>query len=296
MDIRNFTNQLISESHKINSSERLRYIQSQLSRITDKDERECAEQLFFIAYALGADSTPTEEIVVLIHGIRTRAEWQDMVKIELEKNSNIKVYPIGYDFLDIISFLIPICLRKKPIEKILRELRGIQFDHKNQNISVIAHSFGTYVIAKILDEHTDILIKRIILCGSVVPVGFRWDKVRRLPNKIINDVGSKDIWPIFAKCASWGYGPSGTFGFKTHCIEDRYHNFKHSDFFSKDFINEYWKPFITSDTITKSPWTAERSTTPWFLSVIPVIPFKTIILTTLVVSISLYTLDLFPFK
>ena len=45
-------------------------------------------------------------VVILIHGIRTKALWQDSIRKSLE-NEGFKVEPTNYDYYDVLRFLIP---------------------------------------------------------------------------------------------------------------------------------------------------------------------------------------------
>ena len=40
--------------------------------------------------------------------------------------------------------------------------------------SVIAHSFGTFIVANCLYRHEEIKIDKLILLGSVLPIDFEW--------------------------------------------------------------------------------------------------------------------------
>jgi pimeloyl-ACP methyl ester carboxylesterase len=51
----------------------------------------------------------------------------------------------------------------------------VYFAHPNKRVSVIAHSFGTYVISCLLRDEFDIRFHRVIFCGSVVPYDFPFE-------------------------------------------------------------------------------------------------------------------------
>lgn len=185
---------------------------------------------------------PTE-VILLVHGIRTRAHWQDMVARVLG-NPTRKVWKLKYGFFDAVRFWCP-WTRKGVIEKVERDLREAHRRHPQARLSVVAHSYGTYAIGQILQDKTDINLHRLILCGSVIESNFRWDKVTpRVSTEVVNDCGDRDIWPVWAQSLSWGYGASGTYGFGTVGVHDRYHAFKHSDFFTEDFVRQFWLPWF----------------------------------------------------
>lgn len=189
------------------------------------------------------------EIIVLIHGIRTQAEWQNMVAAELTTPTT-EVWPLKYEFFDAFRFWLPFGSRRRPVGDMLRELRRIKSENPEAMLSVIAHSFGTYVIGRILRDETDIRLHRLVLCGSVLPRRFRWDIVGdRIATHVVNDCGTWDAWPVLAQSSSFGYGASGTFGFGRYRVRDRFHNFKHSGFFDEQFVRTFWKPLFTDNAL-----------------------------------------------
>lgn len=231
---------------------------------------------------------PSLNIIVLIHGIRTQGSWGEMVAAVLENTGPVKVIPVKYGYLDVFRFLSPLFTRKEPIRKIVRELRDIRAANPTAQISVIAHSFGTYAIMKALKER-EIKLYRLLFCGSIIPESFRRaDFEGQLGNDdILNECGTHDIWPAIAKSVTWGYGASGTFGFGTVGVRDRYHKLGHSDYFNKSFVEKYWAPFLLRGEVVPTKWEEERSSPPWWQSMVAWFPFKYIILSILAFFIAL---------
>lgn len=194
-------------------------------------------------------------IVMLVHGIRTNAEWQGVAVKELSPHCR-RVVPIRYGFFDVISFWFPVTFlfRWMPIRKVRDELRALIANNPTAHISVVAHSFGTYIIAKVLKKHFDIKLFRLVLCGAIVPAKYDW---LRLPNKprggLMNDVGLSDRLPIMAEISTWGYGPTGTYGFGTGEVHDNFHECGHSGFFTAEHLKNYWIPFLFGGTFILSP-------------------------------------------
>lgn len=267
---------ILKQVKNLPADRRIEYVKAELNKIEDPNERTIAETLILIGLELGPEAS-RENVIVLVHGIRTSATWQERVRSELQDNHSITVYPIGYEYLDVGSFLFPYLFRKYPTERVLRELRVIASKHNQPHITVVAHSFGTYVLSKILKNHSDVTINRLLLCGSVVPRAFRWDLIPNKPKSIVNDVGTRDIWPILAGMASWGYGPSGTFGFKTNVIRDRFHALAHSEFFSLAHIRTYWLPYLVDGQVVPSAWDSIRPDPPKWMELLSIMPFKTLI-------------------
>ncbi|MGO8900600.1 MAG: hypothetical protein ACLQU5_19960 [Isosphaeraceae bacterium] len=211
--------------------------------------------------------TPINHVVLLIHGIRTTAEWQEMVAQELNAIPGVKAIPIGYEYLDVVKFWFPVWTRRGAVRKILAKIRHARALYPKVEFSAIAHSFGTYSIFRILHEEADIKFKRIILCGSIVSHDTPWAYLQpRVEEEILNDCGTRDIWPVAARAFSWGYGATGTFGFKSPGIHDRFHDTDHGGFFNEQFIQRFWVPFIAKGEIVPSTWTSKRPCSPGWLS------------------------------
>ncbi|MES2468997.1 MAG: cyclic nucleotide-binding domain-containing protein [Verrucomicrobiota bacterium] len=233
---------------------------------------------------------PDKRLVILVHGIRTRAEWQDMVCKELSGEST-KLVPIKYGFLDAFRFWCPIWTRLKAVDEIQSKISRAMHQHPGFEIIVIAHSFGTYAITEILKRNPLIQISRLILCGGIVPNSFEWHKISHRPMLIVNDCGSEDIWPVLARSCSWGYGSSGVYGFGTPEVQDRFSKKSHSGFFEEGFVREYWKPFVDSGVVCKTE--ANRESSPYWKSALDATPLQWIIV---LISVTIFLLMILQLK
>jgi hypothetical protein len=190
--------------------------------------------------------------IVLIHGIRTRADWQTMVQNELEKIDGVTVFPTGYGYFNLFWFLGPQVSRHRPINE-LRPIINQAYEKAMEagaKFSVIAHSNGTHAIVKLLDEG-NVKLDTLVLCGSILPAKFRWDRLtasKIVLRRIINDYGARDVMPVLARWVTFGYGDSGTYGFNDGRI-NRAHDRGHSDFFDKSFVVKYWRPLFETPEI-----------------------------------------------
>jgi len=73
---------------------------------------------------------------------------------------------------------------------------------------------------------------------------------------------------------SWGYGDTGRHGFNQYGVDDRGHNFRHSDFFDEEFVRQFWKPLIESDTLVPSEWEENAPSPSWILGILSVLPIQ----------------------
>ena len=220
-----------------------------------------------------------EHLVILIHGIRTQGSWGEMVAAVLEGTGPAKAIPIKYGYFDVFRFLCPVFTRTAPVRKILRELRHLRADHPTARISVIAHSFGTYAIMKALQER-EIILDRLILCGSIIPESFHRAEFRSQlgQDAVLNDCGTHDIWPVLAKSITWGYGATGTFGLGTVGVRDRFSKLGHSGYFNKQFVTDFWAPYIHDGHIVPTEWEQTRTTPPLWMSLLAWFPLKYLLL------------------
>lgn len=232
------------------------------------------------------------EVVFLIHGIRDRARWQTRVKRMLEEVEGIKVIPIRYGYFDLIRFWIPFWTRRGPINRTRVEIQIGRNTHRAERYSVVAHSFGTYAISRVMADTRDLVLHRLILCGCIVDREYPWENVQsRITHCIVNDYGTRDIWPLMARKLSWDYGDTGRYGFGGAIVQDRAHDLHHSDFFDESFIATYWKPLFHDDRWVDSDWEERAPKDAWWFELLLVLPWKSLILLlTLLAAAALYSL------
>jgi pimeloyl-ACP methyl ester carboxylesterase len=225
-----------------------------------------------------------QEVVLLIHGIRDFAEWEDLVSpILTEGLSNTEIIPLKYGRFDAFRFWFPFWTRAAPVNNLLPKIRDARILNPGAKLSVIAHSFGTYAIGKILKDHPDIRLHRLILCGAILPSDFRWDKIpHSVETKIINDCGRKDIWPVLAQSTTFGYGTSGRFGFGDVRTIIRFHDFGHGGFFDKKFVSAFWLPWFQSGQFVRSE-APQKAGVLWHLLTIIQIKWSMILLGAVVI-------------
>jgi pimeloyl-ACP methyl ester carboxylesterase len=217
-------------------------------------------------------------VVFIIHGVQTRALWQNELRQTLQKNG-FTVQPISYGYFDIVRFLFPWQLfAGTTIDDITKQVRLTVATNRDADFSILAESFGTFVVARILRDHPDFEFNRIIFCGSVIPHDFRFEEYRgRFTAPCINEVGSRDFWPVIAEAITFGYGSAGTYGFRRPAIFDRWHAGKtHVDFLNQQFCEKYWVPFFRNGVIIEDSEVPARP--PWWLSVLSTLQIKYFVL------------------
>lgn len=251
--------------------QRIAFIKGFVSKLDVEDKTAITALMGMLDFSM----PPVEkQVLILLHGIRTAAVWQESIR-QIFKDTGVEVIPIGYGYFDVLRFLVP-GLREGPVQHVASQIQSVKRDHPGASISVIAHSFGTYILSKLLYPDQGLRFKKIVLCGSIISTSYVWENVQGRPTRdfILNDVGTRDIWPVLAETFTWGYGSSGTFGFKNHALNDRFHNLTHSDFFEESWVRKYWISFICEGVTQASSWDSGRPTPSIFLNLLTTLHLK----------------------
>lgn len=224
-----------------------------------------------------------DHAVVMIHGILTDARWFEKIEDVLKRGDH-QLYPVasGYGYFDLIRFLLPLrATRNAVVAKVKRRVDNLLKEQPQiRKVSVIAHSFGSFVVGEMLRTDSTLRLHRLLLCGAILPADYPWEKhahqieslndPNHVTRRLINDCGWRDVWPVFAQSITWGYGSSGRFGFQTHFVRDRFHDLGHSEFFTEKFCNEFWLSALSDGLVRDGA--VERPSSPWWLQ--PLTVFK----------------------
>lgn len=238
------------------SNNSLLELQQRLQTFSDPNEYRIAEAAPFVP----ASSLPVpKHIVVLLHGMNTNAEWQEALADAIRNCSNIEPLVVGYGNFNPIKFWFPFVFRKGRIEKVATDLRGICQRNPGVQISIVAHSFGTYIISQILKKYPDVILHRILLCGAIVNTDYDWSVLTsQFNDPVINDIGRRDMWPSMAKSWSWGFGDSGCIGFQNSLVRDRHFTYEHSGFLNPKHMQRFWMPYLLDGKVVYSRYSSKR--------------------------------------
>src|SRR4051794_1575695 len=138
-------------------------------------------------------------LVLTVHGIRTFGNWQERLKRLLEENAppgeRLSVCDYKYGYFSALAFLIPplrwvaaLGFRKRLVEELKL--------HPTAKVDIVAHSFGTYLVAKALPYiPPGRRIRTVLFAGSVLKPSFPWHlhtadggRVER----VVNECGTRD--------------------------------------------------------------------------------------------------------
>ena len=165
---------------------------------------------------------PTK-IVVTLHGIRTHGQWQKQITPYLARYGLIP-YHLDYGFFGVLSFVLP-WTRARRVQWLRGELRDLMDRTGAKRVSVIAHSFGTWLALEVLEaENGNLRFDRVVLTGSIVRRDFPWAATllrKRWAQAVRNERATGD-WVVrgaelFARCLGTiapRAGASGALGFR----------------------------------------------------------------------------------
>ncbi len=196
---------------------------------------------------------PVLTTVFTLHGIRTQGAWQKQVHEELQ-NSEFRHYLLDYDHFGLMQFLTP-SQRRRKIKWFRAEYERIVGD-SGMRPCVIAHSFGTYIVAQAIKRYTELKFDRIIFCGSIVHEDYDWASVIKTGrvNAVLNQYGHQDFPVKIAARCRWftDAGSAGVKGFSsTHAAvrQQSREEFGHSDYFYPSNYRENWVPFLAGSNL-----------------------------------------------
>jgi serine/threonine-protein kinase len=198
--------------------------------------------------------------VAALHGIRTQAAWQRAFsEVATQGGLAAHVDRWNFGYFSVLRFLMPWARLAKVRwfrETYQREFREGAVGATSTGAapgrpSIVAHSFGTYVLGNALLRYPYLRFDKVLLCGSILPRDFPWAALieRGQVQAVRNEFGRHDVW---TRAVAWfvpGTGPSGLRGFTdTHArLEQERFEFEHSEYFERGHMENRWVPFLTAE-------------------------------------------------
>lgn len=183
-----------------------------------------------------------------IHGYKSKGKWQKSLT-ECITAENLISAPYNYGFK--VFRILPHHIRND-----VKDFRDWYFsivDDPNYSLrisepfhrpSILAHSLGTWIIAKALMTFPEIKFDKIFLFGSIIPEDFDWFKLilNDQVNSVIYEKAEKDRIASLGIIFTGSNKPCGTKGFiqkSSFLKEEIFSLFGHSDFNYKAHFKEY---------------------------------------------------------
>jgi serine/threonine-protein kinase len=209
------------------------------------------------------------EIVVTLHGIRTHAKWQrTFTEVAARAGLQCRLDRWNFGYFSILKFMAP-WSRAAKVDW-FRNTYHDEFGEQAMSAlssdrpSIVAHSFGTYVLGNALLRYPYLRFNKVLLCGSILPRDFPWDVLidRGQVQAVRNEYGARDVWTRLAQWFVPGTGPSGLVGFSnTHeRLEQERFDYSHSEYFERGHMEARWVPFVKRRVRHITP--RDRATAP----------------------------------
>jgi hypothetical protein len=194
------------------------------------------------------------DLVVTVHGIRTFGSWQNRLAALLRQaRPDVRISSYGYGYFSAIAFAIPF-LRWIEVRRFRSRLLQVFRANPGAQVSIVAHSFGTHLVAWALrgmDPRDLPSIRCILLAGSVLKSDFDWSPLldSGKVDAVVNDCGVDDnvlLLSQFAILFTGMAGRVGFYGFTHERLVNRFFAGAHSHYFqpldpdSDAFMRAHW--------------------------------------------------------
>lgn len=200
-------------------------------------------------------------ILVSIHGLLSRAEWnQEIAPIASSQDWIFAPYTYETNKPDLL-------FKPGKRSKVVDDFREWIYDLQSRfegEISIIAHSFGTYIIGAYLEgfineEFSPVAFNSIILTGSILNKNFEWEKYRGYSvGSVYNTIAPNDEFVKYMPSSelkkyigmSTVFGQSGIEGFesKTSMLtQNSFEILNHNNSIKRDIIESKWLPFLNAN-------------------------------------------------
>ena len=194
--------------------------------------------------------------MLVVHGMNTVGAWQQEFSWLLANHYRhaVPVYIYKYGNIKIKPLLL--LSQRRQMDKLARAIRQIQQQAPAGRPDVLAHSYGTFLLSRLLidERHTDIKLGRLILVGSIVRPDYDWTPL--LQSGRIEGVmchhSDRDHTVRLAHYTIPGSGPSGRIGFNdpVHVIHHHESDLGHSSYFEptrmSQLFPQVWLKFLTA--------------------------------------------------
>lgn len=200
-------------------------------------------------------------ILVSIHGLLSHAEWnKEIAPIASSQDWIFAPYTYNTNKLDLL-------FRPGKRSSVVDDFRDWIYELQGRfegEISIIAHSFGTYIIAEYLegfidDEFPPVTFNSIILTGSILNKNLDWERYRGYSvGSIYNTIAPNDEFVKFMPETqlkeyigmSNVFGKAGTEGFDSDTpmlTQTSAKIFNHTNTIKRDIIESKWMPFLNAN-------------------------------------------------
>ncbi|TFW18297.1 DUF6932 family protein [Duganella callida] len=223
-------------------------------------------------YRTRVKKSPPKKLVIPIHGVRSDASW--MAKFTfLASNAGWVVAPFMYGFESGV-----IITDEKRKAQVVNDFR-LWLDDVRKNydgtISIVAHSFGTYIVGRYLEDAGFLSdgFCGIVLAGSILNSEYPWHEVLEFGDvsMVLNTKSDNDQWvsklpdgwlsvltddPLMGRAAVDGFHNK-----HDRLLESKSNLLDHNNMFYADVMAGLWLPFL--ELADRQRRQAENATELW---------------------------------
>jgi hypothetical protein len=219
--------------------------------------------------------------VLTLHGMNTLGAWQEklswLVALTYGRTVPVAVYKYGMVRPGVLFRWRQRQLRQQVAKRIRVLSQQAEIAGYNPKPDVIAHSFGTWLLAHALDADDTLKVGRVILTGCILRPDFCWKTLleRQQVEAVLNHCGTADVPVAVTQYFIPDSGPAGRRGFDTpEVINVEESGYGHSTFFRDRLdlcFQKIWQPYLTASDpkalrlpgtkTPAAPWRQAR----WFL-------------------------------
>lgn len=204
--------------------------------------------------ARSRDAEARPRVIFMLHGIRTYAQWQrSFSEVAAAEGWLCRTSRWNFGWFSALRLLLP-WERQAMVEWFRRTYDEERYDREiswapGQLPSIVAHSFGTYILGNALLAYEYLRFDRVLLCGSILPPDFPWETIlaRGQVRAVRNEFGTRDFWTGAVRfVVPRRTGPSGSSGFALEHprLEQERFLFSHSEYFEKAHMRDKWVRFL----------------------------------------------------
>ncbi|ASR89160.1 DUF6932 family protein [Alcaligenes faecalis] len=224
----------------------------------DEDTYEVVKRAYFNRQLI--DLNQPAGLLVTVHGLRSHAAWNGHI-VPIASSQGWVVAPYNYGFQN-PDILFNASKRKAAVDEFRQWLFATSQQYQGAGqISVIAHSFGTYLVGAYLDgfeEPPPVTFNTVILTGSILHENYDWGKCAGIKvARVRNEIAPNDQWVKWMPDtpSKWTgldplFGSAGTKGFTKSAdilLQPRNKIFDHNNVIERDIVTSQWMPYLNSN-------------------------------------------------
>ncbi len=190
---------------------------------------------------------PLPPVIISLHGIRTAGAWQKQLATPIAAAGAIPV-ALDYGYFSALQLLTR-SAREARVRWLGDEVERVRSRFPDRPLAMVAHSFGSYLTAALLEAHPAVSFSTVLLAGSIVRSDYPWPALLESYRVgfIANSVGCLDPWPRIARWCVADAGDSGRSGFESShpALYQQYAaRHRHGDHFNPGDVSAFWLPML----------------------------------------------------